>query len=43
MKLDDNTFTWQSVERTLNGDLLPDTAIVRVKRSRQVAVLLAWD
>lgn len=32
MKLDDNTFSWQSVERSLNGDLLPDTAIVRVKR-----------
>ena len=31
-KLDDNTFTWQSVERSLNGDPLPDTAIVRVKR-----------
>jgi uncharacterized protein (TIGR02246 family) len=31
-KLDDNTFTWQSVERSLNRDPLPDTAIVRVKR-----------
>ncbi len=32
MKLDENTFSWQSVERSLNGDMLPDTAIVRVKR-----------
>jgi uncharacterized protein (TIGR02246 family) len=31
-KLDDNTFSWQSVERSLNGDPLPNTAIVRVNR-----------
>ena len=32
LKLDDNTYTWQSIERSLNAELLPDTAIVRVKR-----------
>jgi uncharacterized protein (TIGR02246 family) len=31
-KIDDNTFTWRSVERSLNEKLLPDTAEVRVQR-----------
>ncbi len=31
-KGDDNSFTWQSVERSLNDQLLPDTALVRVQR-----------
>ena len=29
---DNNQFTWQSVERSLNTQLLPDTALVQVKR-----------
>jgi uncharacterized protein (TIGR02246 family) len=29
---DNDSFTWQSVDRSLNGQLLPDTAVVRVKR-----------
>lgn len=31
-KLNDNTFTWRSVDRSLNDQLLPDTAEVRIKR-----------
>ena len=31
-KGDNNSFTWQSVERSLNDQLLPDTALVRVER-----------
>jgi uncharacterized protein (TIGR02246 family) len=31
-KVNGNTFTWQSVERSLNDQLLPDTAEVRVER-----------
>jgi uncharacterized protein (TIGR02246 family) len=34
-KVDDNAFTWQSVERSLNDQLLPDTAQVRVERVSQ--------
>ena len=34
-KIDDNTFTWRSVERSLNEKLLPDTAEVRVERVSQ--------
>jgi hypothetical protein len=34
-KLDDNAFTWRSVERSLNEQLLPDTAEVRVERVSQ--------
>jgi uncharacterized protein (TIGR02246 family) len=33
--LDDNTFTWRSVERSVNEQLLPDTTEVRVKRVSQ--------
>lgn len=32
-KLNDNTFTWRSVDRSLNDVLLPDTAEVRIKRA----------
>ena len=46
MKLDENTFSWQSVERSLNGDLLPDTAIVAREARCQIALavvrLLCW-
>lgn len=35
MKTGDNAFTWQSVERSLNDQLLPDTAQVRVERVSQ--------
>jgi len=31
-KINDSTFTWQSVERSLNDQLLPNTAQVRVER-----------
>jgi len=31
-RLNNNTFTWRSVDRSLNDQLLPDTAEVRVKR-----------
>ncbi len=31
-KGDNNSFTWQSVERSLNDQLLPDTTVVRVER-----------
>ena len=31
-KINDNTFTWRSVDRSLNDQLLPDTAEVRVER-----------
>ncbi len=34
-KTNDDTFTWQSVERSLNDQLLPDTAQVRVDRVSQ--------
>jgi uncharacterized protein (TIGR02246 family) len=34
-QLDDNTFTWRSVERSVNEQLLPDTSEVRVKRVSQ--------
>lgn len=34
-KVNDNAFTWQSVERSLNDQLLPDTAEVRVERDMQ--------
>jgi uncharacterized protein (TIGR02246 family) len=34
-KISDNTFTWRSVERSLNEQLLPDTAEVRVERVSQ--------
>lgn len=32
-KLNDNTFTWRSVNRSLNDQLLPDTAEVRIQRA----------
>jgi hypothetical protein len=31
-KLNDHAFTWRSVERSMNDELLPDTAEVRVER-----------
>ncbi len=34
-KANDNAFTWQSVERSLNDELLPDTAQVSVERISQ--------
>jgi uncharacterized protein (TIGR02246 family) len=34
-KLNDNAFTWRSVERSMNDELLPDTAEVRVERVSQ--------
>jgi uncharacterized protein (TIGR02246 family) len=34
-KLNGNTFTWESNERSLNDQLLPDTAVVRVERDMQ--------
>jgi uncharacterized protein (TIGR02246 family) len=34
-KIDENTFTWRSVERSVNEQLLPDTAEVRVERVSQ--------
>jgi hypothetical protein len=34
-KLNDNTFTWRSIERSLNEQLLPDTSEVRVERVSQ--------
>jgi uncharacterized protein (TIGR02246 family) len=34
-KLNANTFTWESNERSLNDQLLPDTAVVRVERDMQ--------
>lgn len=33
-RLDDNTFTWQSVRRDINGTSLPDTARITVERTR---------
>ena len=29
----DDAFTWRSVQRTVNGDSLPDIGMVKVKRS----------
>ncbi|REK13029.1 MAG: SgcJ/EcaC family oxidoreductase [Planctomycetota bacterium] len=34
-RLNNNAFTWQSVERSMNEQLLPDTALVRVERVSQ--------
>lgn len=34
-KTNDNSFTWRSVERSLNDQLLPDTSEVRVERVSQ--------
>lgn len=34
-RLDDNTFTWQSVRRGVNGSNLPDTARITVERIRK--------
>jgi uncharacterized protein (TIGR02246 family) len=34
-KVNDDSFTWRSVERSLNDQLLPDTAEVRVERVSQ--------
>ncbi len=38
-KVNGNTFTWQSVERSLNRQLLPDTAEVSVQRVSEVTTM----
>jgi hypothetical protein len=33
-KVDPDHFTWQSTERTVDGNKVPDTEVVRMKRAK---------